>query len=658
MHAMKAIRWAFMILMTSIAFGTWAQDHSDDVHCKDLSEVVEVEQGHFSQHMLFRANPRTADYDVRYHRMEWSVDPAENYISGRVTTYFVPMLDGLDTINFDLEDNMHVNAVIYHGDSLNYSFTTTENLHVRLPEPLVAGDLDSLSIDYEGAPIATGLGSFRQGEHDGVPVIWTLSEPYGARSWWPCKQDLSDKIDSIDIIIRTPAEYRVASNGLLVRELQDGQDKIFYWNHRYPIPAYLVAIGVTNYGVFKDYVELGSGDSLEILNYIYPEDVAEAEVALESTIEIMILFDSLFGGYPFASEKYGHAQFGHSGGMEHQTMSFMGKFTYDLQAHELAHQWFGDKVTCGSWQDIWLNEGFATYLTGLTKEFLGTEEQFAQWKMDRVNHVTGNDAGSVWVDDTINVFRIFNGRLSYSKGAMLLHMLRWTMGDGDFFAGIKSYITAPELEFGYARTADLQFYLEQESGIDLSGFFDDWLYGEGWPSYHLTWTARDNLVSLILHQSTSHPSVDFYEMPVPIHLSGEGRDTMIRLEHTFDGQEFEVDVQFAVDSVAIDPDYWLISANNTVEFLPVGVIDFEVSQKQLKVTPNPFSDELVVDLKDPMVRVSQIDVIRSDGSLVKSLRIDDKPVRLNTSEWPCGMYFLQVLATHGVVYSRKVYKVD
>ena len=491
-----------------------------------------------------------------------------------------------------------------------------------------------------------------------MPVIWTLSEPYGARSWWPCKQDLSDKVDSIDVIVRTPAEYRVASNGLLVSEQQDGQEMIFHWNHRYPIPAYLVAIGVTNYGVFKDHVELGNGDSLEILNYIYPEDVAEAEVALESTIEIMTFFDSLFGDYPFADEKYGHAQFGHSGGMEHQTMSFMGKFTYDLQAHELAHQWFGDKVTCGSWQDIWLNEGFATYLTGLTKEFLGTEEQFYNWKRDRVNHITGNPAGSVWVDDTTNVFRIFHARLSYSKGAMLLHMLRWIMGDEDFFAGVKNYISAPELAYGYARTTDLQFYLERESGIDLSEFFEDWLYGQGYPSYHLTWGSNEGILTLTLHQSQSHPSVAFFEMPVPVYLGGEGQDTVVRLEHIFDGQEFEVDVPFAVDSVALDPDYWLISANNTVEYLPVSVIDFDTSQEQLIISPNPFSQELVIDLADESWSISQIDVFRSDGSLMNSFGASQKPVRLNTSDWATGMFLVQVRTTGGKVFGQKVVKGD
>ena len=139
-NKMKPVRWLLVILMILVAYVGWAQDPSVDVYCKDLSGLVAAEQHQFRQQAMFRANPRTSGYDVRYHRMEWSVDPAENYIAGKVTTYFVPTQEGLDTINFDLEDNMLINAVVYHGDSLTYSFTTTENLHnpaSRTPGQLV-----------------------------------------------------------------------------------------------------------------------------------------------------------------------------------------------------------------------------------------------------------------------------------------------------------------------------------------------------------------------------------------------------------------------------------------------------------------------------------------------------------------------------------------
>ena len=656
MDTKRALGKISIILVVLVAMSVWAKAQPDDDVCKDLSRLMEIQHGAIENKPGFRVNTLTANYDVKYHRLEWSVNPAQNYIAGSVTTYFVPTDNGFDHINFDFADNMQVNAVTYHGETLSHAFTGPYNLEIALPAGIEAGKLDSVSIDYEGAPESIGFGSFEQSTHEGVPVLWTLSEPYGAKTWWPCKQNLSDKVDSIDVIVRTPAQYRVASNGLLVDEMVDDTMKVFHWRHRYPVPAYLVAIGVTNYDVFSDFVELESGDTLEILNYIYPEALAEAEPLLKTTVDVMILFDSLFGKYPFAEEKYGHAQFGFSGGMEHQTMSFMGKFTFKLQAHELAHQWFGDKVTCGSWHEIWLNEGFATYLTGLAREFLQTEADFFNWKRDRVIHITSHTGGSVWVSDTTNVLRVFDSRLSYSKGAMLLHMLRWKLGDDVFFRAIRNYINAPELEYDYAYTNDLQFYLEQESETDLTEFFDDWFYGKGYPSYHLSWSQKDESIRMTLLQSTSHPSVEFYEMPVPVYMAGQGRDTIVRLEHEFDGQEFEFEVPFIVDSVSVDPDYWLISAGNTVENLPVGIRGVDNQQASLSINPNPFTEALVIQIDCPGKYILGVAVTNSNGVFLRQFQLNDNRVELESGSWPGGTYFITCELNDGTTVTKKVIK--
>lgn len=198
-------------------------------------------------------------------------------------------------------------------------------------------------------------------------VLWTLSEPYGARDWWPTKQTLNDKIDSCDIFVTTPSGYKVGSNGILLNVVQDGNNVIHHWKHIHAEPAYLIAIAVADYSEYIDWVPLDSGDSLMVLEYVYPCNLLSAQLQTTDIIPTMQFFIELFGDFPF--EKYGHAQFGWGGGMEHSSMTFVGGFNHGLLAHELAHQWFGDKITCGSWQDIWLNEGFATYLEGLTYDF-------------------------------------------------------------------------------------------------------------------------------------------------------------------------------------------------------------------------------------------------------------------------------------------------
>lgn len=630
------MRYLLLVLFTTVSIFIFAQ-HDENPICKDLSHIVEMEKKGKEQLLNFKTNEATMDYDLKYHRMEWTVDPAENYISGEITSYFVPTEEEFQQINFDFADNMTVTEISYGSETLN-SEQADDNLKIDLPAIVPVGQLDSISVKYEGAPNSVGFGSFEQGMHNGVPILWTLSEPYGAKVWWPCKQDLTDKIDSIDIIVTTPDAYRVGSNGNLVSETPEDDMMVYHWKHRYPITAYLVAIAVTNYDVFSDFVEIDNG-SIEVLNYVFPEDLSQAEFQLESTVEQMELFNDLFELYPFADEKYGHAQFGWGGGMEHQTMSFMGSFSYSLQAHELAHQWFGNKVTCGSWEDIWLNEGFATYLTGLTSEFLGNSFDWYNWKLSQINYIVSQPGGSVWVDDTTSVARIFSGRLSYSKGAYLLHMLRWKLGDDDFFQANRNYLDDPDLAYSYARTVDLKSHLESVSGQDLTEFLDDWFYGQGYPSYDIEWYFNDNTLHMEIDQSTSHSSVDFFEMPLPIYVSGQGQDSLIRLDHEFSGQSFEIDLPFVVDEVQFDPSLWILSANNSVEEVTVNAVSESQYSKGISLIPNPVEDQLRIKF-DNVPEPDRVEVYNESGVLLKSLSGMSSNQTLTLGDWPAGAYHI------------------
>ncbi|MFT6996958.1 MAG: aminopeptidase N [Cryomorphaceae bacterium] len=631
------MRYLLVALYTIVSLPIVAQ-HDVNTFCKDLSHIVEMEKKGKGQLLNFKTNEATQNYDLKYHRMEWTVDPAENYISGEITSYFVPTEDEFQQINFDFADNMTIVEVRYGSELLNAQ-QADDNLKINLPEILPIGQLDSISVKYEGAPNSTGFGSFIQGTHNGIPILWTLSEPYGAKVWWPCKQDLTDKIDSVDIIVKTPDAYRVGSNGKLISEIPEGDLMVYHWKHRYPITAYLVAIAVTNYEVFSDFVEIDNG-AIEVLNYVFPEDLSQAEDQLESTVEIMELFNELFEIYPFADEKYGHAQFGWGGGMEHQTMSFMGSFSYGLQAHELAHQWFGDKVTCGSWEDIWLNEGFATYLTGLTSEFLGTSSEWYDWKLSQINSIVSVPYGSVWVDDTTSVGRIFSSRLSYSKGAYLLHMLRWKLGDEDFFQATRNYLDDPDLAFSYARTIDLKAHLESQSGQDLTEYFEDWFYGQGYPSYDIDWYFSNNSLNLQIEQSTSHSSVDYFEMHLPIYVTGQGQDSIIRLDHNFSGQTFEIDLPFVVEQVQFDPSLWLVSANNSVQEVNVSQVRDSQYSNGIRLSPNPTENQVKIVFSDKVPEPDRIEVYNESGMLLESLSSIPSDYTLILGDWPAGAYHI------------------
>ncbi|WP_117879849.1 M1 family aminopeptidase [Aureibaculum luteum] len=601
----------------------------------ELSTIIEAEAKAATKLINYKANINTANYDVTHHRMDWVIDPAIAFINGDVTTTFTA-LENLSTVTFDLDDNMLVSAVSENETSLAFSQNANDELIITLPQTLLQGESTAIKITYSGNPQSSGFGSFEQTEHNGTPIIWTLSEPFGAKGWWPCKQDLNDKIDSIDVYLKTPELYTAVSNGLEQSQTLNAGQKTTHFKHKYPIPAYLIAIAVTNYSTYNHTVA-NNGNPFEIVNYVYPENLASAQSQTPVTVEIMNLFTELFEEYPFADEKYGHAQFGWGGGMEHTTVSFMGSFNRGLIAHELAHQWFGNKITCGSWKDIWLNESFATYLAGITIENLDGEPSFKSWRTSSVNQITSQPDGSVYLSDidTTNVSRIFNGRLSYTKGSMVLHMLRKKLGDVVFFQGMKNYLADPNLAYSYAKTPDFIANMENASGEDLSDFFADWIYGEGHPSYSATWVQPENdEIKITINQTQSHASVSYFEASIPVRITGTNNEILdVVLNNTTDGQEFTETVSFQVAQIQIDPDVHLISTNNTA----VLGIDNEISS-QFNVFPNPVTNILTITTTG-LTSIENITIYNTLGQMEREFTTSEN---IDVSTLTNGLHFIRI----------------
>lgn len=614
-----------------------------------LNTIREAEAKAALNQMFYRANLNTGNYDLKYHRLELNVDPSVSFISGDVTTYFEAK-EALTEITFDLADNMTVSQVLHNGNTLSYTQNSDDELVITLPAVQNAGVLDSLTISYSGNPISSGFGSFEQTTHNGDPIIWTLSEPYGAKGWWPCKQDLIDKIDSVDVYLTTPQfnpsneAYVAVSNGLEISQTTNGSDKTTRYKHRHPIPAYLIAIAVTNYEVYSHTVS-NNGNPFDIVNYVFPENLTSAQASTPVTVDIMNIFSDLFEEYPFADEKYGHAQFGWGGGMEHTTVSFMGNFSRNLIAHELAHQWFGNKITCGSWKDIWLNEGFATYLSGIVYEELDGNEAFINWKQQNINTITAAPDGAVYLSDTdtLSVSRIFNYRLSYSKGAMVLHMLRKKLGDTEFFGGLQTYLVDEDHAYDYARTEEFINIIETTSGQDLTEFFSDWLYSEGYPSYTINCTQQSPTeIDIEISQTQSHASVSFFEAPVPIRLIGtEGETLDLVLDNTTNNQVFNESINFIVDTVIFDPEADLISKNNTVSLS----INEETFNNKLFIYPSPVSEMLNIKKPDFL----QVEEVRVYNALGQLLYNSDWTSTIDTTPFSTGLLFVQLQTNEGII---------
>ncbi|RUA10734.1 MAG: peptidase M1 [Flavobacteriia bacterium] len=646
MYSLKKTFFTLNLLFFSLI--NFAQNVINDSADPVLERIVSSEKNAGAKKLAYKANQNTQNYDLKYHRLEWSVDPTKSYISGNVTSYFVA-LNNLSKVVFEVSNNLKITAVKQRGTALSFTQNSNDEVVITLPKTQSSGVLDSLTVSYNGNPVSSGFGSFEISKHSGVPVLWTLSEPYGAKGWWPCKQDLTDKIDSIDVFITHPKKYKAASNGLLISETSVGNNIITHWKHKYPIPAYLIAIAVTNYTVYTDPV---TSSNFDVVNYVYPEHLNIAKAGTKETPAIIDLYSKLFETYPYAKEKYGHAEFGWGGGMEHTTMTFMGGWTRGLIAHELAHQWFGDKVTCGSWQDIWLNEGFATYLNALTIENFDGKEAFKNWRNSVINQITNQSGGSTYVVDTTDVNRIFDSRLSYSKGAMILHMLRYKLGEDVFFTSLKNYLADPKLAYGYAKTADLKKHLEDVSGLDLNEFFNDWLYGEGYPSYEVSWYQNTNnhIVTFTVNQTQSHSSVSFFEMPLPVLVKGvNGESDTVRLEVSENGQVFNTNIPYDISSIEIDPEHQIISRNNKA----VLGVDSVTLKNEITLYPNPAKN--VLNIKNTSTatvnRITFYDLVGK-----KEFQIDYPPSKIGIYKMPVGVHMIKVETSLGTFFKTIIKK--
>ncbi len=526
------------------------------------------------------------NFTVHFYRCDWTVSPTVRHISGNVTAHIIATKPA-STIIFDLRSELKVDSIKKGATHLAFNHSPYHQLIITLPTPLSAGAMDSLTIYYEGVPPNVGFGSFIKEEHAGVPVIWTLSEPYGARSWWPCRDGLDDKADSIDITITTQIPFVVSSNGKLVLEEEFNATRRYHFQHRYPIASYLVAFAVTNYQMLSSTVNI-NGSQMPFVNYVYPENLAEWQTSAGQVLQSMEQCNQWFGPYPFYKEKYAQTQFSWGGGMEHQTNSFITGTDRYLMAHELVHQWFGDKITCATWQELWLNEGFAVYFGDLVFKNIDPTYYRSLLATQHAN-VVSVPGGSVWVDDTTNLNRLFSGRLTYDKGGYLLRMLNLTMGDSAFLLAIKNYVNDPKLAYGFATTKQLQQHLEAVHGKPLQYFFDQWFYGQGHPSFQINWRQDySQEVTLQINQTTSHSSVPFFKMPVPVTLKKDGKVAKYVVFVDSQDQEVKLNPGFFADSLLVDEELEILSSNNVIKNQPI------VPPATTRIFPNPVGSVLYI----------------------------------------------------------------
>lgn len=248
--------------------------------------------------------------DVKYYKLNIRITTSPNYLRGIVTMKAASVVGNLTSVTLDLMSAMTVDSV--KSGITNLSFTQQPTtVTITLDRSYGAGEMITMDIYYRGVPGSSGFGSFTFSSHAGTPWVYTLSEPYGAKDWWPCKDHPSDKADSVDIWVTVDSTFKVGSNGKLVAVVNNGDGtKTHQWAERYPISTYLVEMAITNFSEFTNWFKYTPTDSMPVLNYVLPEHLANAEANLPRAVDMLAIYSNRYGLYPFINEKYGHSEFG------------------------------------------------------------------------------------------------------------------------------------------------------------------------------------------------------------------------------------------------------------------------------------------------------------------------------------------------------------
>lgn len=541
-------------------------------------------------------------YDVTHYNVEIRFEYSTESVSGHVDMSFTCTAAFLTEAALHLQNNMIVDGITVDGVPTTYSQSNPDGLTVDLPTQLVAGDDAVIAIDYHGTPISGYMGSLSFDTHQGQPIISSLSEPEGARTWWPCKDIPADKATA-RMVWTVPSTMTATSNGLLnsVTVPEPGW-KSYEWIENYPITTYLIAVTATNFAMWSDWYVTASNDSLPLYHYIYPEDSLDSRTDFADLPDVIAFFVSIYGEYPFMEEKYGHSEFPWGGAMEHQTLTSYGQSlingynTYHwIMVHELSHQWWGDLVTCETWMDIWLNEGFATYSDALWTEF---DEGWTAYQNRMASFRT-----TYFQEDNYNRFPIYDpdnlwGGTVYQKGAWLLHMLRYVLGDSfwDFF-----YEWRAQFSFDAVTTAELQETLESVSGTDLDWYFGEWVYMAGYPEYQWGWQSEplgsdSSTVTLRIEQVQDLVNqTPIFIMPIEIGVTTTTGYEVHTVQNDIQTQYFNFNVDGNVLDVAFDPDIWILKTSSEVPFVSPPQVDVEVTY--VSGSPIPASGgNLIYDL--------------------------------------------------------------
>jgi aminopeptidase N len=607
-------------------------------------------------------------YDVKFVHLNLNCERTNKFISGNVKTVATVTIAPLDTFMTILHVNHTVDSVRFNGVLLP-SVRKDSAVKVGLPAPLGINSSFTVVVYYKGtAPVggsAIGSGySFGTSGSWGNQASWSLSEAVAAYHWWPCKQILTDKIDSSWVYVTTDSANKVGSNGKLQNVVAVGNKKRYEWKSRTPINYYLISVATAKYKEYNLYAkpQYLLNDSILIQNYIYDNAINNPlfntqKTQLNKMPQVMNFLCNMYGMYPFYKEKYGHCMAPFGGGMEHQTMTSLGFFDYYIDAHELGHQWWGDNVTCKSWGDIWINEGFASYSEHLVAQYLDPPN-FSTNLNSAHNSVMSAPGGKVYVtgQDTMDSNIIFDSRLTYDKGGSIVRTLQFlTNNDTVWFNTLRGFQNT--FKNSNASGIDFKNYYQTQTGINATQFFNQWFFGEGYPTFNVKFYSAPNMCILKSTQTTSFPSsVPLFITPMEYKLTRTGfPDTTVRVMHSNAIENYTINLLGTVTSVVCDPNNWVINKVIGPAFdSSLGLNEIGASVYDIKIGPNPTKGVFTINSTQGFSGKVLVLDINGKQLIEKNL---ESETTLDISAYANGIYLVKIINSGGTEkYSQKIIK--
>lgn len=643
------MRFLFLLLTCSLFVLQIAAQIIPQTPTGDCREKCFAHNNSFSpvSRITYFQYPSMDKYDVKYLKLDLSIEANNRNLSGTALTRAVTV-QPMDSFICELRTNMTIDSVFVNGIKNTAFSRGGDHVFIPLNPVLPAGSVIEVLFYYRGAG---GTGGVFAGTvaSNGLQYTASLSESYQAREWFPAKQFLADKIDSVDCWITTSNTNMAGSNGKLIAVVDlPNNKKQFRWKSRYPMNYYMPSFAVGNYQEYNLYAKPAAmaPDSILVQNYIVNNAtyLNSNKANIDKTPAFIEKLSELYGLYPFANEKYGHAHANIGGGMEHQTMSTMAGFSSTLIAHELGHQWFGNSVTCSSWNHIWINEGFASYSECLLIEklpLLFPTTSPAAYMLAIHNNVMTSATGSVFVPDAslYDENRIFSSRLSYDKGAAILHTLRFELqNDNTFFEVLKQF--QQQYKNNVASAEDFKWVAERVSGKNLTDFFNQWYYGEGYPTFNVDYSKRNDSLVLFVNQTTSAPGITpFFKGLYEMRFATTTGDTTVLINLQNNNQEFKFRSGRTPTGVTVDPNNWVINKVGSVTTSLSNIADVS---GEVNLFPNPTA--ATAHLQFPASWFDQLQVTDMSGRLLYQYKItpSSSVFRLKT-DFPAGIYSVNLI---------------